>query len=469
MSVTASFDRPKGRSEQTKKLTKNVAEISTWFYVLGVVILTSGFWFPEHGWDQSKHFADIDEMLYDGTENLTADKLIGIDKRATVTRVTLAIYGLICFWIQRRYRLRANSPLLWIGLAFGAMIYGSVFWSINPKHTMFKLVVLSCVGGAALGFATSQSLRQLLEWLALTCASYLCIGLIAEISLGTFEIGGGHRFVGTVHPNTEAIFGAVLCLCSRLFYREDRSKVFAVFLFCLALFCIYLTKSRTTLAAVVVAFVVMQILAARGKNRIYLMLICVFALGCLTVSSILLSVRNTGQIGNLMAMGRTEDVTTLTGRLPLWEELLTWVDKSPVLGYGYLAFWDSKRVEYLSETFSWEIPHGHNMYIDISLDVGLVGASLFICMLAGALISGSRLYMRTNKIEYAIVVGIFVCAIINGGGESLFKLPGLPLFVIVSTYIALLHDVEAEMEQPTETTTRPIRGTSRRERIHGDR
>ena len=442
MSITVSLERPNSRSVESRTLPANLAEIPIWAYLLGVVILAFGFWFPEHGWEQSKHFAAMDEMMYDGTENLTADKLIGIDKRATVTRVSLAMYGLACFWFQRRFRLRFTSPLLWVGLAFGGMIYGSVFWSINPTHTLFKLVVLSCVGGAALGFATAFSLRQLLEWLALTCAVYLCIGLLAEISLGTFKIGDGHRFVGTVHPNTEAIFGAVLCLSSRLFYRPDRSRVLAVCFLALAVFCIYLTKSRTTLAAVVVSFAIMQILAARGKNRVYLILICVFICGCLTAGSVLLSVRNTGQIGNIMAMGRTEDVTSLTGRLPLWEELLTWVHKSPVLGYGYLAFWDSKRVEYLSETFSWEIPHGHNMYIDISLDVGLVGAFLFLCMLVGALISAARIYMRTNKIEYAIVVGIFVCAMINGGGESLFKLPGLPLFVLVSIFIALLHDVD---------------------------
>ena len=447
MSATASLESAKDQSN-SKIMPAKLVEISTWAYVLGVVILTAGYWFPEHGWDQSQHFKDIDEMMYDGTENLTADKLIGIDKRATVTRLTLAAYGLALFWFQRRYRLRVSSPLLWFGLAFGAMIYGSVFWSINPTHTAFKLVVLSCVGGAAIGFATAFTLRQLLEWLALTCAAYLCIGLIAEISLGTFQIGGGHRFVGTVHPNTEAIFGAVVCLCARLFFCAERSRVLSVCMVALAVFCIYLTKSRTTLAAVVVSFVVMQILAARGKNRVYLILICAFVAGCMTVSSVLLSVRNTGQLGSIMAMGRTEDVTTLTGRLPLWEELLTWVEKSPVLGYGYLAFWDSKRVEYLSETFSWEIPHGHNMYIDISLDVGLVGASLFLCMLVGALISASRLYMRTNKIEYAIVVGLFICAMINGGGESLFKLPGLPLFVLVSTYIGLLHDVD-EPEEPS--------------------
>lgn len=456
MSIGAGLVRPSSRSAKAQKKTETSAMNPTRIYIWGVVIIFAGFWFPEHDWDQSIHFADVNELLYDGTENVTADKLNGIDKRASVTRILLGTFGVVCFWFQRRFRLRSHSPLLWIGLAFGGMIYGSTFWSINPTHTLFKLVVLSCVGGAALGFATAFTLRQLLEWLALTCAIYIGVGILAEISLGTFEIGGDHRFVGTVHPNTEAIFAAVLCLSARLFYSPERSKLLTVGCFALAVFCIYLTKSRTTLAAVVVSFIVMQILAARGSNRVYLILACLFASGSLIASSILLSVRNTGQIGNIIAMGRTENVSTLTGRLPLWEELLTWVYKSPVVGYGYLAFWDSKRVEFLSHTFSWEIPHGHNMYLDITLDVGLVGAVLFVSMLVGATITAARLYTRTNKVEYAIVVGIYICAMVNGAGESLFKLPGLPLFILVSTYIALLHDVEEPQVEEEKTARRRI-------------
>ncbi len=440
MSIVASRERPISRSANAPETTGSAAEIPTWFYFLGLVILVIGFSVSEHGWRQSEHFAHVDEMLYDGSENITADRLDGIDKSATVTRISLALFGLACFWFQKRFRLRTNSPLLWIGLAFGGMIYGSFFWSVNPVHTLFKLVVLSCIGGAALGFATAFSLRQLLEWIAITCAVYISVGFLAEISLGTFQIGGGHRFTGTTHPNTEAIYGSIVCLTAQLFIRSDRSKLFTIGLILLAVCCIILTKSRTTLAAVVVSFVVMQILAFRGNNRILLVLACLFAAGLVAVGASMLSAQSVGQLGNIVAMGRTDDVSSLTGRLPLWEELLTWIYKSPMLGYGYLAFWDAKRVEYLSETFSWEIPHGHNMYLDITIDVGIIGAILFVSMLICALVATARLYTRTGKVEYAIVAGIFICAMINGAGESLFKLPGFPLFVLVSTFIALLHE-----------------------------
>jgi O-antigen ligase len=173
-----------------------------------------------------------------------------------------------------------------------------------------------------------------------------------------------------------------------------------------------------------------------------LIVACLFVVGFAAIGSALLSAQSTGELGNLMAMGRSDDVSSLTGRLPLWEELLHWVNKSPLVGYGYLAFWDSKRVEYLSDTFRWEIPHGHNMYLDITLDVGIVGLILFVSLLIFALYSAAKLYVQTGKVEYAIVAGIFICAMVNGAGESLFKLPGFPLFVLISTFIALLHELD---------------------------
>ena len=46
------------------------------------------------------------------------------------------------------------------------------------------------------------------EWnfsLALTCCSFILLGIVAEIALGTFvPLVDGYRFTGTTHPNTQA-------------------------------------------------------------------------------------------------------------------------------------------------------------------------------------------------------------------------------------------------------------------------
>jgi O-antigen ligase len=126
--------------------------------------------------------------------------------------------------------------------------------------------------------------------------------------------------------------------------------------------------------------------------------------------------------------------------LPLWEELITSINKRPWLGYGYLAYWDAARVEYLSDTFKWEIPHGHNMYLDIMLDVGFIGLLGYILWYIFALYTAFVRFNETNKIEYAIVIGLGVFAIANGFAESLFKLPTFHLLVLLTAFCSLLFE-----------------------------
>ncbi len=444
MNIVPSKDRSTIRRE---KINSDQLGIRTWRYWLFVLILVAGFGIPDHEWRRSLAYADTD---YTGSENITADRLAGVNKRSTICKLILAFIGIGCFWRQRRFKLCKQTPLLWLTYAMAAIISGSVLWSINPALSLFKAGSLGCLVVSAMGFATFTTLRQLLEWIALTCAIFILAGLAAEISLGTFNLGSGERFTGTTHPNTEAIFGAILCLCARLFYRSDRRSWFAISLFALGAIIIYLTKSRTTLAAVVASLAVTQLLTIRGTRRWYLMLAVAFVGGVTLFATLLINQQGAGKLSEMAVMGRTENVSSLTGRLPLWEELLTSLAKSPVLGYGYLAFWDADRVEYLSDTFRWEIPHGHNMYLDMALDVGIVGSLLYVCWLLSALVRAANLFAKNGKAEYAIVAGILVFAMINGIAESLFKLPGFPLFILIATTISLLHQ---EPDTATRTDT----------------
>lgn len=66
-------------------------------------------------------------------------------------------------------------------------------------------------------------------------------------------------------------------------------------------------------------------------------------------------------------LGRDE---TLTGRTEVWAAVLPVVQKQPLLGAGFGSFWTSARQRF------YQIPHGHNGYLDILLDLGAVGLVL---------------------------------------------------------------------------------------------
>jgi hypothetical protein len=44
-------------------MTEAPAEMPILYYLLGVLVLSVGFWGPEHEWSQSKQFAAVEEML----------------------------------------------------------------------------------------------------------------------------------------------------------------------------------------------------------------------------------------------------------------------------------------------------------------------------------------------------------------------------------------------------------------------
>jgi exopolysaccharide production protein ExoQ len=70
---------------------------------------------------------------------------------------------------------------------------------------------------------------------------------------------------------------------------------------------------------------------------------------------------------------------TLTGRTDLWEAARIMIAERPLLGYGYGGFWSdrSDHAFALFEMVRWQPPHAHNGFLDLGLDLGLVGIGLF--------------------------------------------------------------------------------------------
>jgi exopolysaccharide production protein ExoQ len=97
-----------------------------------------------------------------------------------------------------------------------------------------------------------------------------------------------------------------------------------------------------------------------------------------------------------MVLEATGRDMTLTGRTGLWKDLLNNAAKSPILGVGFGAFWVGHigYAMYPLDNWSlvtpeWRPGEGHNGYIDVYVDLGVVGAALMLLVVgfafAGAL------------------------------------------------------------------------------------
>lgn len=121
----------------------------------------------------------------------------------------------------------------------------------------------------------------------------------------------------------------------------------------------------------------------------------------------------------LSMTGRNE---TLTGRTPLWQGLIEIGSKNPISGSGFGNFW-AANLKLIWSRYAFHPIQGHNGYLDVFLDLGLVGLILLLLVIV-------RTYRKT--------VGGF-------GGDWPYRTLLLVFFVMV-----LVHNfTEASIAKPT--------------------
>jgi exopolysaccharide production protein ExoQ len=89
------------------------------------------------------------------------------------------------------------------------------------------------------------------------------------------------------------------------------------------------------------------------------------------------------------AVGRNPD---LTGRTHIWEVVLS-TNTNPLVGVGYESFWLGPRAEWVWEHVRGNINEAHNGYLEIYLNLGLVG----LLLVAVFLIASYRTICRRMK------------------------------------------------------------------------
>ena len=75
---------------------------------------------------------------------------------------------------------------------------------------------------------------------------------------------------------------------------------------------------------------------------------------------------------------------TLTGRTGVWAIVIEKIMARPLLGYGYGAFWTTEGEAVQQYVGTWAPHHAHDGYLNVCLDLGVVGISMIlVVILAG--------------------------------------------------------------------------------------
>ncbi|MDR0306536.1 MAG: O-antigen ligase family protein [Chitinispirillales bacterium] len=122
---------------------------------------------------------------------------------------------------------------------------------------------------------------------------------------------------------------------------------------------------------------------------------------------------------------------TLTGRTELWEAVIALGMKQPLLGGGYGAFWLGNFSNNLWQVFVWHPTQAHNGYIDIFVDLGIVGLVVVISLIIAAFVSSYKEIMAGSEFGKFRFVLILMVVIYNISESSLIRPTSLLWFTFL--------------------------------------
>lgn len=375
--------------------------------------------------------------------------------RRRIGLLLLALLGALCLWWsggRRRPRGLLGSAIL----AFAAWTFASVLWSEDVALSVRRLGALTCMVVAAYGLSSLDG-RQIIVLVMAVCLGGVLVGLANELALGTFDpLSADYRFAGTLHPNAQGVVLATVFLiaCGLLLAPGQAGVPMRVsVLLCASLVLTFallvLTDSRTSLLCLLLALGIFFSVRLFIYNRRRFLVASLIAVAVLSAG--LVAEGGSGQapsqaLANAFAKPRDEGgITTLTGRVSVWQTCLTYARKKLFLGYGYESFWTPERIVEISSRERWPINQAHSAYIEQVLSTGLVGLVLYSAVLALGVSASVRRFATGGGPPYLILATLLLFNVVHGFTESTTMMPFMSGFLtmLLLSHLALMHPLPA--------------------------
>jgi exopolysaccharide production protein ExoQ len=289
------------------------------------------------------------------------------------------IYALIGLLHERKRAAVALGLSVPIIIVVG-LVLASTFWSTHPDLTAkraFGLFGTSLIGYyIACRFPLITFLECLVRSTAIASAlSIVCILFFHRIGVMQNEYAGAWQGIYG-HKNILAaamVLGIMNATLLAIAFAGRRRLIYIVLSF---VFLALLIGSRSATSLLISATMMVLIaltLLVRSKRFAGPTLVGIIIVGSVVLIAIPALGIDMQAVFDLL--GRD---STLTGRTDIWPYAITAIGDRPLFGWGYKAFWldDGPVQQYI--TSDWLPFHAHNGFLELSLDIGLVGTSVFV-------------------------------------------------------------------------------------------
>ena len=343
----------------------------------------------------------------------------------------LAIYAACGVALVLKERPRA---WLFLGAPHSLLLlltFASALWSVDAEVSLRRSVALT--GAVVIGIYVGLRLpvRRLILLVFLAGIAIIAFSLVLSVVSPIQGTDFDHRLRGVCSDKNHFAEVCALTLLTALALtgmgRGTKTEILLrVVGGVLAIIGMGLALSTAVIPVLGASLAVLGLGRVMLKASPKLLAMMPFAFGLLLLM-LVIGVANSGAVAEML--GKDADIS---GRTLIWGFAFKHIAMRPFLGWGYSAFWtggDSPGAVFWSN-FHLGVPHSHNGYIQLTVDLGFIGMALFV---AGMVLTVFKLiwmtiYLRQPGMPWAF--GFLTLYLVVNYSEALLWVGNEPLMLL---------------------------------------
>ncbi len=351
--------------------------------------------------------------------------LLGVRAHPLLNKLMIASsYGILPLlmigrWKRWLYVATLDLPLLLLCV----MPLISAIWSTSADASIgtFKGILRATLFGIYL--ATHYSLKEQMRLFSWVFGIGTVLSLVFTLALPSYGTQDGNIWIGIYtyknHASLMMLLAAILFLLTALNSRRRRWIPWT--LFSIAITFLWLTEGKTCYAIFAISLCLLPLFKAVKQKQYKLRVILILTLVLLLGSTAVLIVSNLEFIV-VDTLGKSME---LNGRMPIWTLILDKLYERPWLGYGAGGFWTSEESLYVVYN-TWassqnmglgegqSLFNAHSGYLDLLIQYGFLGTSLFISHLITVLLRlVSLLFLNTSPSSFWMLQTVIALVLVN--------------------------------------------------------
>lgn len=278
----------------------------------------------------------------------------------------------------RRSLLAAvHAPVLWLLIG---LVFLSTLWSVDAETTTRRAVAVAFTSLAGVVIAARFDWPNLARVLATSFAILAALSLAVGLGLPNFGrmsdiFPGAWRGLWSDKNGLgdKMALGAVIALAAAILNPTQRRLWLGVA--ALAFGLILLSTSKTSLVSLCAGLAALGFVGVVRRGPALALLASTGAFAFIAVISLALT------LAPEQALGMLGKDATFTGRTKIWAAALRQIHQRPWTGYGYAAVWTNESLwsplAWIAKDAGFRPHHAHNSWLQIWLELGLVGLGLW--------------------------------------------------------------------------------------------